>query len=435
MFQAGHLFEDPSMRGHFDIKTHLEDLANRHPEFADQLHYPAWSNDNRSNTWGRKRRGSGQPESGEAPKQQPQEAQQPQPAAEPQQESTESEEPTPLRSRQREDLRSTVPDMGQKQQQGEQESRGQRSWSAPPDNRTQQQEKPRFVSKIEITPVNPDAPPQQTGDAQKPPMAPPKPQPQPQAQSQPKSNVRHIPIFVEGRDEPVLPKNIEPEVFSQTQAPQSFTRPPPQPQYNHFQQQPQRKQTPPQYEQHPPPQQRQHPPQQQQKPEPTPPAPQEQQPEPPKVNVNDPLYRVSLVQRDVDELKAQVDSFTGTSRSDKQYILLDELLTRNLIKLDNIETEGKEEVRAARKNAIRSIQQAISVLENKIPAPESNNSGETMDVEQQESATSEAGDSASNTHPGDSSENKESQPAAETSTPATAEEPAESADSTENKTA
>lgn len=454
MFQAGHLFEDPSMRGHFDIKSHLEDLANRHPEFADQLHYPAWSNDNRSNTWGRKRRGSGQPESGEATKQQPQESTEPQPAQEP----TESDEPTPLRSRQREDLRNTVPDMGQKQQEGEQDSRGQRSWSAPPDNRTQQQEKPRFVSKIEITPVNPDAPQQQTGDAQKPPMAPPKPQPQqqpqPQAQSQPKSNVRHIPIFVEGRDEPVLPKNIEPEVFTQTQAPQSFTRPPPQPfQYNQFQQQPpQRKQqTPPQYEQHPPPQQRQQPPQQrqqppqqQQKPEPTPPAPQEQQPEPPKVNVNDPLYRVSLVQKEVDELKAQVDSFKGTSRSDKQYILLDEFLTRELIKLDNIETEGKEEVRAARKNAIKSIQEAISVLENKIPAPESNNSEEVMDVEQQASAASEAGDSASNTQPNVTSENIESQPVQETSTQETAsaeEKPTESSqqpvsnNSTENKTA
>ena len=84
--------------------------------------------------------------------------------------------------------------MGQKQQDNdEKEVRGQRSWSAPPDNRTQQpQDKPqRFVSKIEITPVNPSAPqdhqpsasstPSTTGDAAKPPM-PPKQQPQQQQQ-------------------------------------------------------------------------------------------------------------------------------------------------------------------------------------------------------------------------------------------------------------
>lgn len=44
---------------------------------------------------------------------------------------------------------------------------------------------------------------------------------------------------------------------------------------------------------------------------------------------------------------------------------LDEMLTRELIKLDDIETEGKENVRQARKNAIKSIQNSISLLESK----------------------------------------------------------------------
>uniref|UniRef100_A0A1B6G9Z2 BAG domain-containing protein n=1 Tax=Cuerna arida TaxID=1464854 RepID=A0A1B6G9Z2_9HEMI len=390
---AGHLFEEPLMHGHIDIRSHLEDLAQRHPEFADQLRYPAWSNstENNTGTWGRKRRGSGPHEPGETSKQQPQETTR----------SEASEEPGPLRGRTKENLRNTVPDMGQKQQQDseEKETRGQRSWSAPPDNRTQP-EKPRFVSKIEIHPVNPDAPPQsQAGDATKPPMAPPKPQPQPQPQSQPqpKSNVRHIPIFVEGRDEPVLPKNVEPE-FTQSQAPpQSFhTRQHPQQSQftQHFQTQPppnipphydpprqQRYEPPPQARFEPPPQPRYEQPQ----PKPEPPQPQNQpQQEPqPEVNPRDPLYRVGCVQKEVDDLKAKVENFNGNSRSDKEYILLDELLTRNLIKLDDIETEGKEEVRAARKNTIKSIQRCISILENKVPLPRSEKKeDESMEVDQ-----------------------------------------------------
>lgn len=334
------------MRGHTDIRSHLEDLANRHPEFADQLRYPAWSTENRSNTWGRKR----QRDTGEASQQEPQQ--------------TETE--SPVRERPKENLRNTVPVMGQKQQQQEtedKESRGKRSWSAPPDNRSQTPDKPRFVSKIEIQPVNPDAASHsETADATKPPMAPPKPQPQqqqPQQQPQTKqSNVRHIPIFVEGRDEPILPKNVEPE-FTQSHAPppQQFSRAHAQPTQHHFQPDP--------------------PPQPQKSNQGHPPPP--QQKEPPPVNPRDPLFRVENVQREVDGLKDRVEQFTGNSRTDKEYILLDELLTRNLIKLDDIETEGKEEVRTARKNTIKSIQRCISVLENKAPLPGGENKEALVD--------------------------------------------------------
>lgn len=59
-----------------------------------------------------------------------------------------------------------------------------------------------------------------------------------------------------------------------------------------------------------------------------------------------------------------VENFTGTKK-DKQYTFLDEMLTRNLIKLDNIEAEGKENIRNARKEAIKCIQKCINVLEAK----------------------------------------------------------------------
>lgn len=73
------------------------------------------------------------------------------------------------------------------------------------------------------------------------------------------------------------------------------------------------------------------------------------------------------MQKEVDDLAGQVRRYTGGSRQDKEYMYLDEMLTRELIKLDDIETEGRENVRQARKNAIKSIQDTISLLETKAP--------------------------------------------------------------------
>jgi hypothetical protein len=79
------------------------------------------------------------------------------------------------------------------------------------------------------------------------------------------------------------------------------------------------------------------------------------------------MERVALVQKEVDYLAEQVQRYAGNSRQDKDYMYLDEMLTRELIKLDDIETEGRENVRQARKNAIKSIQDTISLLETKVP--------------------------------------------------------------------
>lgn len=64
------------------------------------------------------------------------------------------------------------------------------------------------------------------------------------------------------------------------------------------------------------------------------------------------------------ELRAEVEKFCGTS-SDKQYRYLDEMLTRLLISLDTVDTEGNEELRIARKQTVRSIQSCADVLESK----------------------------------------------------------------------
>lgn len=74
-----------------------------------------------------------------------------------------------------------------------------------------------------------------------------------------------------------------------------------------------------------------------------------------------------MVQKEVDSLAEQVKAYSGKSRKDKEYMYLDEMLTRELIKLDDIETEGRENVRQARKNAIKTIQETIGLLESMAP--------------------------------------------------------------------
>jgi hypothetical protein len=109
-----------------------------------------------------------------------------------------------------------------------------------------------------------------------------------------------------------------------------------------------------------------------------------------------------------------VNEYSGNSRKDKGYIYLDEMLTRNLLKLDDIDTEGKDNVRQARKEAIRTIQRCISMLEGKVPVVEGNkvSSAEeaSMDIgaeecqpcETVESATKDAASTTMETTPAES---------------------------------
>lgn len=76
------------------------------------------------------------------------------------------------------------------------------------------------------------------------------------------------------------------------------------------------------------------------------------------------ISKIQAIQRDVLELMLAVEQFGG-KRRDKDYMYLDEMLTRNLLKLDTIDTNGKESIRLARKEAIKCIQTSIAVLEAK----------------------------------------------------------------------
>ena len=74
----------------------------------------------------------------------------------------------------------------------------------------------------------------------------------------------------------------------------------------------------------------------------------------------------------VQDLEKQLNGFHGDQNS-KEYRVLDEMLTRNLIALDGIETANRDDIRELRKKSIKNINSCISILETK-----AKNSGENL---------------------------------------------------------
>lgn len=310
------------------------------------------------------------------------------------------------------------------------ESQPKRSSSAPPTSSSEGNKEPkRYTTKIEITPVNPFEPKSDmssnkngvassTSDDARPSTSPcqvpfsadqgpcyqnPIESAQPTADDSPARNgsfgtvadqsrtgecqplqtnrnqpqVRHIPIFVEGRAEPVIPVNeaelLEQKLFTTDQAP--LKRKLDGSSANGIAS----------TEMSAPFEQNQVPSQERKIPVETPvtsatvsPSASTPFPEPPsppaaQVAKPDSQQRVDQVQQEVDIITRRVEQYNGSSRNDKEYLYLDEMLTRNLIALDTIEVEGNEQLRTARKNVIKSIQKSIALLESKIPLPVNEN--------------------------------------------------------------
>lgn len=140
---------------------------------------------------------------------------------------------------------------------------------------------------------------------------------------------------------------------------------------------------------------------------------QPKKPTPPPPTANDPISKIQNIQRDVLQIFDQVEKFQGTKegKKNKTYMYLDEMLTQNLLKLDSIDAEDQPQIKSARREAIKSINHCIAVLEAKAEAagadaasePSSNN-GEHQQVPN--GTTDRTGSGASLSH---SSSNSSSQ--------------------------
>ena len=79
--------------------------------------------------------------------------------------------------------------------------------------------------------------------------------------------------------------------------------------------------------------------------------------------IEDSITKIQKIQASVLDLMSSVEQFSGANK--KEYAYLDEMLTQNLLKLDDIDAEGKENIKSARREAIKCINSLISLLEAK----------------------------------------------------------------------
>ena len=66
------------------------------------------------------------------------------------------------------------------------------------------------------------------------------------------------------------------------------------------------------------------------------------------------------------ELIPRVAAFKG-SKQDKEYLYLEEHLTRYILSLDLVETDGQEKLKSARRAAVKEILSIVNDLEASVP--------------------------------------------------------------------
>ncbi|XP_072247460.1 BAG family molecular chaperone regulator 3 [Leuresthes tenuis] len=218
-----------------------------------------------------------------------------------------------------------------------------------------------------------------------------KPQ-QPQQFQQP-HQFQQVPPQTQPHQFQQVPPQTQPHQFQQVPPqtqPHQFQQVPPQTQPHQFQQVPPQTQ-PHQFQQVPPqtqPQQPEQPPQQPQKSEqpqlhvaditvqiPTKPDAEDMTAASPEVPpakaeadhaaqcpVHPGLAKVQQIVERVAKLEQEVRCFNG-KKNDKKYLLLEELLTKELLALDSVDPEGRADVRQARRDGVRRVQTILEGLE------------------------------------------------------------------------
>ncbi|XP_067858346.1 BAG family molecular chaperone regulator 3 [Heptranchias perlo] len=76
------------------------------------------------------------------------------------------------------------------------------------------------------------------------------------------------------------------------------------------------------------------------------------------------LIKVEKILQKVQRLEEDVNLFEGTG-TDKHYLLIEELLTKELLALDSVDPEGRDDVRQARRDGVKKVQNLLERLEQK----------------------------------------------------------------------
>lgn len=104
-----------------------------------------------------------------------------------------------------------------------------------------------------------------------------------------------------------------------------------------------------------------------------------------------PLDMVEKIVCEAKELGQKVNEFQG-SKGSKPYRYLEEMLTRMLLKLDNIEAGSDDSIRQARKHAVNTITQTLDLLELKGMSSDDDNRQKVSSDGNEEAKSSSAAD-------------------------------------------
>ncbi|NP_001003533.2 BAG family molecular chaperone regulator 3 [Danio rerio] len=74
------------------------------------------------------------------------------------------------------------------------------------------------------------------------------------------------------------------------------------------------------------------------------------------------LVKVQQIVERVEKLAQNVKGFDG-KKNDKRYLVLEEMLTKELLALDSVDPEGRPDVRQARRDGVRRVQNILDELE------------------------------------------------------------------------
>ena len=88
------------------------------------------------------------------------------------------------------------------------------------------------------------------------------------------------------------------------------------------------------------------------------------------------MEKVQSIRENLKDIKNRIDNFQG-SKKDKEYLYLDDLLTRYLLQLDCIDSGGKEEIRKIRKESIVSVNRCLSLLDHRASKESPSDQAET----------------------------------------------------------
>ncbi|XP_010220354.1 PREDICTED: BAG family molecular chaperone regulator 3, partial [Tinamus guttatus] len=83
------------------------------------------------------------------------------------------------------------------------------------------------------------------------------------------------------------------------------------------------------------------------------------------------VLKVEAILEKVQMLEQAVDSFEG-KKNNKKYLMIEEYLTKELLALDSVDPEGRADVRQARRDGVRKVQNILERLEQKaedVPEP------------------------------------------------------------------